>query len=97
METSKPLTEGQLNKLKETVRKRFDDLFQRIGSNRQKLSATVFNVDQTINKMLTKEKIDSKKEKEILNLISKTERAANEQLPHQNKSAAKPVAASGKK
>ena len=82
MENNKALTADQLNTLKATVRKRFDDLYHRIGINRQKLSTTVLLVDQSINKELTKEKIDTVHEKEILGKLRDLEKMANNQLPH---------------
>jgi len=82
MENSKPLTADQLDQLKTTVRQRFDDLYHRIGTNRQKLANTVLLVDQSINKELTKEKIDTAREKQILNKIREVEREASKQLPH---------------
>ena len=85
MENNKALTADQLNKLKETVRQRFDDLYQRIGTNRQKLATTVLLVDQSINKELTKEKIDISHEKEILRRLRDIEKVANNQLPHVHK------------
>lgn len=105
MEISKTLTKDQLEKLKATMRHRFDDLFQRIGTNRQKLASTVLAADQAINKELAKEKIDTVREKAILREIKEIERMANNQLPHVHKvnvtaTAApvqKPVAAKAKK
>jgi hypothetical protein len=85
METSKALTKDQLEKLKATVRQRFDDLYHRIGTNRQKLATTVLLVDQAINKELTKEKIDTTHEKQILGKLREIEREANNQLPHVHK------------
>ncbi len=81
METNKALTPDQLNKLKEIVRQRFDDLYHRIGTNRQKLATTVLLVHQSINKELTKEAIDTNKETEILREVRDIERIANNQLP----------------
>ncbi len=85
METNKALTADQLDKLKGIVRHRLDDLYQRIGTNRQKLASTVLLVDQSINKELTKEKIDTAREKKILNKVREIEMQANNQLPHVNK------------
>ena len=85
METNKALSVDQLNNLKTTVRQRFDDLYHRIGTNRQKLANTVLLVDQSINKELTKEKIDTLGEKKILGKIREIEREANNQLPHLHK------------
>jgi len=85
METNKALTTDQLDQLKTTVRQRFDDLYHRIGTNRQKLANTVLLVDQSINKELTKEKIDTAREKQILNKVREVEREANKQLPHLHK------------
>jgi hypothetical protein len=85
METSKALSADQLGNLKTTVRQRFDDLYHRIGTNRQKLANTVLLVDQSINKELTKEKIDTDREKQILNKVREIEREANKQLPHLHK------------
>src|SRR6185369_5180960 len=82
METNKALTADQLDQLKTTVRQRFDDLYHRIGTNRQKLASTVLLVDQSINKELTKEKIDTAREKQILNKVREVEREASKQLPH---------------
>src|SRR5258707_751185 len=93
METNKALTPDQLNKLKEIVRQRFDDLYHRIGTNRQKLANTVLLVDQSINKELTKEKIDTAREKQILNRVREIEREANKQLPHLHKVVAPTAAA----
>lgn len=96
METSKALTADQLEKLKTTVRQRFDDLYHRIGTNRQKLSGTVLLADQAINRELTKEKIDAAAEKKILGKIRDIEKIANNQLPHLPKAAvaSKPAAES---
>lgn len=85
METTKALTTDQLDKLKTAVRQRFDDLYHRIGTSRQKLASTVLLVDQSINKELTKEKIDAVREKQILNKVREIEREANNQLPHVHK------------
>ena len=85
METNKALTADQLDKLKGIVRHRLDDLYQRIGTNRQKLASTVLLVDQSINKELAKEKIDTAREKKILRTVREIEREANNQLPHVNK------------
>ena len=88
METNKALTADQLDKLKTTVRQRFDDLYHRIGTSRQKLASTVLLIDQSINKELTKEKIDTAREKQILNKVRAIEREAGNQLPHLHKVAA---------
>ena len=94
METIKALTADQLDTLKATVRQRFDDLYHRIGTSRQKLATTVLLVDQSINKELTRENIDSTREKQILGKLREIEREANNQLPHVLKIAApKPVVA----
>jgi hypothetical protein len=85
MENNKPLTTDQLDQLKTTLRQRFDDLYHRIGTNRQKLANTVLLVDQSINKELTKEKIDTAREKQILNKVREIEREASKQLPHLHK------------
>jgi hypothetical protein len=85
MENNKPLTSDQLDQLKTTLRQRFDDLYHRIGTNRQKLANTVLLVDQSINKELTKEKIDTAREKQILNKVKEIEREASKQLPHLHK------------
>lgn len=85
MENNKALTADQLDQLKTTIRQRFDDLYHRIGTNRQKLASTVLSVDQSINKELTKEKIDTAREKQILNKVREIEREANKQLPHLHK------------
>lgn len=94
METNKAFTQAQLDKLKETVRQRFDDLYQRIGTNRQKLASTVLLVDQAINKELIKEKIDAVREKSILGKIRDIEKLANNQLPHLHRVTATPPRAS---
>ena len=88
MEPSKALTTDQRDKLKVTVRQRFDNLYHRIGTSRQKLASTVLLVDQSINKELTKEAIDASSEKQILNKLREIEREANNQLPHVPKVAA---------
>ena len=88
MEPKNALTTDQLDKLKTTVRQRFDDLYHRIGTSRQKLASTVLLVDQSINKELAKEKIDGAREKKILNKVREIEREANKQLPHVHKVAA---------
>jgi hypothetical protein len=85
MENNKALSADQLNNLKETVRKRFDELYERIGKNRQHLLNKVLFVDQQINKELTKEKINEAHEKEILRKVRETERSAESQLPHIHK------------
>src|ERR1043165_1975334 len=94
----KAFTSDQVNKLKETVRQRFDELYQRIGTNRQSLATKVLMVDQSIIKELNKEKIDAAAEKEILGKVRETERMANNQLPHVRKPAvaAAPPAKAGK-
>jgi|GEM_PF-1678842 hypothetical protein len=85
METNKALSTDQLDQLKTSVRQRFDDLYHRIGTSRQKLATTVLLVDQAINKELTKETIDNVREKQILNKVREIEREANNQLPHVHK------------
>src|SRR5882724_7370431 len=90
METNKALTADQLNKLKATVRQRFDELYQRIGTTRKNLENTVLLVDQAITKELNKEKIDAKREKDLLGKLRDIEKTANNQLPHVHKA---PVAA----
>jgi len=87
METNKALTAAQLDKLKETIRQRFDDLYHRIGSVRQPLTNKVLAEDKAITKELAKEKIDTAGEKAILNKLRAIERDANNQLPHMNKKA----------
>jgi hypothetical protein len=82
MESNKALNSDQLHKLKSTIRQRFDDLYHRIGTSRQKLANTVLLVDQAINKELNKEKINTAREKQILNKVREIEREANSQLPH---------------
>jgi hypothetical protein len=82
---NKALTSDQVSKLKETIRKRFDELYQRIGTNRQALATKVLNVDQSITKELNKEKIDSTIEKDILGKVRDIEKMANNQLPHVRK------------
>jgi len=79
---NKELTAEQLDQLKASIRQRFDDLYHRIGTSRQKLATTVLLVDQSINKEFAKEKIDSLREKQILNKVREIEREANNQLPH---------------
>jgi len=91
METNEALTQDQVNKLKEIVRQRFDDLYHRIGTNRQKLATTVLLVHQSINKELAKETIDTSKEKEILREVRDIEKVANNQLPHLHKIVATPT------
>ncbi len=93
METNKALSKDQLEKLNELVRQRFDDLYQRIGTNRQKLATTVLQVHQAINKEITKEEIDTDKEKDIVRKIRDIERAANNQLPHLHKFITPPATA----
>lgn len=88
---NKTLTSDQLTKLKETVRQRFDELYHRIGTNRQSLATKVLLVDQSINKELTKEKIDASHEAEILRKIREIEKIANNQLPHIPKPISSPV------
>ncbi|HLZ15765.1 MAG TPA: hypothetical protein VKQ08_01945 [Cyclobacteriaceae bacterium] len=97
METNQALTGGQLDKLKADVRQRFDELYHRIGTNRQKLATTVLLVDQSINKELAREKVDTAKEKEILRELREIEKIANNQLPHFHKVGAPAIpAAQGK-
>ena len=85
METNKALTSDQLNKLKETVRQRFDELYHRIGTNRQSLATKVLLVDQSIIKEFNKETIDAAHEEEILRKVRDIEKIANNQLPHVHK------------
>jgi len=82
METNKPLSDQQIEQLKAAIRARFDALYQRIGTNRQKLSTTVLTVDQAITKVLAKETIDGAREKAILAQLRDIERTAANQLPH---------------
>jgi hypothetical protein len=99
MENNKALTPDQLNSLKTLIRQRFDDLYHRIGTNRQKLATTVLLVDQAINKEFAKEQIDAVAERQILNRVRDIEKVANNQLPHLHKTvvpapaAAQPLAA----
>lgn len=81
MENNKALSADQLNNLKETVRQRFDELYQRIGKNRQNLFNKVLFEHQHINKELTKETIDGDHEKDILRRVREIERSASSQLP----------------
>jgi hypothetical protein len=81
MENKKALSADQLNSLKETVRQRFDELYQRIGKNRQNLFNKVLFEHQHINKELTKEAIDGDQEKDILRRVREIERSADSQLP----------------
>jgi hypothetical protein len=81
----KALTADQVNKLKETVRQRFDELYQRIGTNRQSLATKVLMVDQSIIKELNREKVDAAVEKDVLGKVRDIERMANNQLPHVRK------------
>jgi hypothetical protein len=100
METNKPLSADQLEKLKAGIRQRFDELYQRIGSVRQALTNKVLAEDKEITKELTKEKIDTAREKTILNKVRAIEREANNQLPHVNKkptASSTPVEATAKK
>jgi hypothetical protein len=99
MESTKALTTDQVNRLKELVRKRFDELYQRIGTNRQALATKVLTVDQSIIKELNKEKIDAAVEKDILGKVRDIEKMANNQLPHVRKPAvvATPAAKPAKK
>lgn len=85
MESKKALTADQVSKLKETVRQRFDELYQRIGTNRQSLATKVLMVDQSIIKELNKEKVDAAVEKDVLGKVRDIERMANNQLPHVRK------------
>jgi len=97
METNKPLSADQVEKLKADIRQRFDELYQRIGSVRQTLTNKVLSEDKEITKELTKEKIDTAREKAILNKVRAVEREANNQLPHvQKKVTAPPPAAAPK-
>ena len=82
MENKKALSADQLNNLKETVRQRFDELYNRIGKNRQNLFNKVLFEHQHINKELTKEAIDEDHEKDILRRVREIERSADSQLPH---------------
>jgi len=79
------LTTDQLNNLKETVRQRFDELYNRIGKNRQNLLNKVLFSHHQINKELTKEDIDEAHEKDILRRVREIERSADSQLPHVHK------------
>jgi hypothetical protein len=81
MESNKALSADQLSNLKEIVRQRFDDLYHRVGSNRQNLMNKVLSEHHQINKEFAKEKIDEDREKEILRKVREIERAANSQLP----------------
>lgn len=81
MENNKALSADQLNNLKEIVRQRFDELYRRIGKNRQNLFNKVLFEHQHINKELTKETIDSDHEKDILRRVREIERSAGSQLP----------------
>lgn len=85
MENNKALSADQLNNLKETVRQRFDELYQRIGKNRQNLLNKVLFVHHQINKELGKDPIDADQEKDILRRVREVERSADSQLPHVHK------------
>jgi hypothetical protein len=85
MENKKTLSADQLNNLKEQIRQRFDELYHRIGKNRQNLLNKVLFVHHQINKELTKEDIDDNQEKDILRRVRETERSADSQLPHIHK------------
>lgn len=85
MENTKALSADQLNNLKETVRQRFDELYHRIGKNRQHLLNKVLFSHHQINKELMKEDIDNDHEKDILRRVREIERAADNQLPHVHK------------
>jgi hypothetical protein len=85
MENKKALSADQLNNLKETVRQRFDELYNRIGKNRQNLFNKVLFEHQHINKELTKETVDDDHEKDILRRVREIERSADSQLPHIHK------------
>jgi hypothetical protein len=78
MEASKELN----SELKAQINKRFEDLFKEIGNNRQQLAAKVLEVHRNINKELSKEKVDEKRQNELLAEVSKIERIAAQQLPH---------------
>ena len=92
MEANKALTKDQLDKLKKLIRGRFDELYQRIGSNRQNLANKVLSEDQSIAKELNKEKVDTALEKKLLDRVRAIEREANNQLPHLLKKVPAPVA-----
>ena len=80
-ENTMALSTDQLNNLKEAIRQRFDELYHRIGKNRQNLFNKVLFEHQHINKELTKEAIDEDQEKDILRRVREIERTANNQLP----------------
>jgi len=85
MENNKALSAEQLNNLKEVVRQRFDELYHRIGKNRQNLLNKVLFEHHQINKELTKEDIDADHERDILRRVRDIERSADSQLPHVHK------------
>lgn len=85
MEEKKALSADQLSNLKEIVRQRFDELYHRIGKNRQNLLNKVLFIHHQINKELTKEDIDSDHEKDILRRVREVERSSDSQLPHVHK------------
>jgi hypothetical protein len=92
MEPSKDLN----GKLKEEVNKIFEDLFRKIGNNRQQLANKVIGFHKEINKELTKTTVDAKREVEIRREVAGIEKMAAKQLPHLERTpprTATPVAA----
>ena len=78
--------------LKESINKIFADLFKEIGNNRQQLSNTVLSAQMGINKELSRDTVDAKREKEMRNEVSAIVRLAAKQLPHLKMQAPKPAA-----
>ena len=88
MEPNKDLN----TKLKEEVNKIFEDLFKKIGNNRQQLANKVIGFRKEINKELTNTAADSKREVEIRREVAAIEKMAAQQLPHLERIPLRPVA-----
>src|SRR5258708_692469 len=69
-------------KLKEEINKIFEDLFRKIGNNRQQLANKVIGFHKEINKELTKTQVDANREAEIRREVAGIEKMAAKQLPH---------------
>ena len=69
-------------KLKEEINKIFEDLFKKIGNNRQQLANKVIGFHKEINKELSKMQVDANREAVIRREVARIEKMAAKQLPH---------------
>ncbi len=69
-------------KLKEEINKIFEDLFRKIGNNRQQLANKVIGFHKEINRELSKMQVDANREAVIRREVAGIDKMAAKQLPH---------------